>query len=113
MSQSKPKTVADFHHSPDSQQYSSKSRTKMPKMKHSNNRKLKKVPPQNSRAVVNKPIPKETTDGASVSKEAEIAKINLKILQKVDSRIECILATVPHVVLYKFREEENIWVSSS
>ncbi len=45
--------------------------------------------------------------------EKEIAKINLLTLQKVDSSVSSILATVPHVVLYEFKTAQNVWVSPS
>ena len=44
--------------------------------------------------------------------EQEIAKMNFLTLQKVDSSVSRILATVPHVVLYEFKTAENMWVSS-
>lgn len=43
--------------------------------------------------------------------EDEIAKINLLTLQKVDSAVSAILATVPHVVLYEYKTSGNMWVS--
>jgi hypothetical protein len=43
--------------------------------------------------------------------EDEIAKINLLTLQKVDGNVSKIMETVPHVILYKFKTTENIWVS--
>ena len=49
--------------------------------------------------------------GGTTPDEKEIAKINLKTLQKVDPTISRILATVPHVVLYEYKDTENMWVS--
>ena len=43
--------------------------------------------------------------------EKATAKINLMTLQKVDSGVSSILATIPHVVLYEFKTAENVWVS--
>ena len=117
MSQYKQKTGTDYQGSPYFLQHSSKSRTKAaaktPKRQHSNSKPVKKL-----MALKNGVVQKDTQNGAFVeedllSKEVEIAKMNLKTLQKVDSGIGKILATVPHVVLYHYRGTEDVWVSCS
>lgn len=59
--------------------------------------------------VVNRVDTRKSSSGKS---EGEIAKINLLTLQKVDKSVLEILTTVPHVILYEFKTEENIWVSA-
>lgn len=61
--------------------------------------------------VVNGVDTRKSSSGKSES-EGEIAKINLLTLQKVDKSVLEILTTVPHVILYEFKTEENIWVSA-
>lgn len=117
MAQYKQKTVATYQGSPFSLQNSSKNKTKPaaknPKRQYSNGNNK---PPKKALALTNGVVHKEVSNGVCddeknlLSKEAEIAKMNLKTLQKVDAGIGKILATVPHVVLYQYRGTENIWV---
>lgn len=56
----------------------------------------------------------EVTNGVGAGKmEDQTAKINLLTLQKMDSSVCGILATMPHVVLYEFKKAENVWVSNA
>ena len=48
---------------------------------------------------------------ASMGK-AEVAKMNLQAVRKIDPQVTEILATVPKVVSYKYHEANNAWVSA-
>ena len=55
--------------------------------------------------------PNEVVFAKNSNGEDEVTKINLMTLQKVDSSISDIQATVPHVVLYQYQSEQDMWVS--
>ena len=48
---------------------------------------------------------------ASLGK-AEVAKMNLLAVRKIDPQVTKILHTVPKVVSYEFHEANNTWVSA-
>lgn len=59
-----------------------------------------------------KPLSNGLSNGVAGKKvEDQTAQMNLLTLQKTDSTVCSILATVPHVVLYEFKKSENVWVS--
>ena len=105
MSQNKQKSEksSEMRKSPLSSQklaHSKSSKTKLAKGKPS------------SKSTGDKPVSnglREVTNG--VPAKDETAKMNLLTLQKTDSGVSSILATVPHVVLYRFKTSENVWVS--
>lgn len=43
---------------------------------------------------------------------AEVVKMNLMTIRRVDSEVVSIVSTVPRVMLYKYEEGANTWVSS-
>ena len=58
-------------------------------------------------ALVNGVVSRDRT--SSMGKE-EVVKMNLMAIRKIDSQVETICSTVPHVVLYQYDGANNTWV---
>ena len=87
----------------------SKQKTKSLKRQHTSNRPLRKVSPQRNGKHESSINGVDSVE--DLSSKVEIAKINLKTLQKIDAGIARIVSTVPHVELYQYKSDENMWVS--
>lgn len=86
----------------------SKQKSKNLRRQYANSKPTRKVSPQRNGKQ------ESTTNGVNIVEDLsnkEVAKINLKTLQKIDSGIAKILSTIPHVELYQFKSSENMWVS--
>lgn len=90
---------------------------KMAAAKASGKAKAKAPKAKSSKPATGKPLSNgvnEVVNGMDAGKveEDQTAKMNLLTLQKMDSSVCGILATVPHVVLYEFKTAQNVWVST-